>query len=310
MTVPPDSAPTVSNETPSSTEDPWFITWAFEALDEGQRVIVDGLNSVMAHRAIGIEISASELRNGDSLQHAVAIFKRANDALNANYPMTPCEDDEIAPWTLGYINERTDDGRHKPFDVTLAGIKWSGWSFDLEPHLKFLREKNTHWQTQEWVENIQRPVEERYALSRREIQDIAESVAASDGVDARRATSKNPTSGGVPNREQTPEGEIATQKGVSLQDAARRIRSGDASQKEEKEFENKLSVEARAIAHLIDNGFSTKKDIAEAIGCHEKSLASKRCPKFNALWTMHQAQGSVPKGTKQADGRVEAIDTR
>lgn len=72
----------------------------------------------------------------------------------------------------------------------------------------------------------------------------------------------------------------------------------------------RMSLESRALAVFFENPSLTKKQIAERIGSHEKSLAPRRCPKLAAAMAAHKAPEigrSVRRGSK-VDGRIEAED--
>jgi len=72
----------------------------------------------------------------------------------------------------------------------------------------------------------------------------------------------------------------------------------------------KLSLDARAMALFVDNPSLKKKEMAEILGCHEKSLAPKRCSKLANAMRLHKAKGHLPSGSKGRDGTIEAVDYR
>lgn len=85
-------------------------------------------------------------------------------------------------------------------------------------------------------------------------------------------------------------------------DLERRGESGPGSPKG-------LSKEALALAVLVDHPDWTHKRIAEAAGCHEKSL--NRMKKFMAAKAaLEQGQSGIPRGSKAKDGTIEAWDER
>ena len=68
-----------------------------------------------------------------------------------------------------------------------------------------------------------------------------------------------------------------------------------------------MSLDARAVAVFFEHCDWTKKQIAEHLGCHEKSLAPKRCPNLHkamAIWKA--ADRRSIRGSKNAEGDLEA----
>ena len=77
-------------------------------------------------------------------------------------------------------------------------------------------------------------------------------------------------------------------------------------QAEEKSQGNEQSLDIRALAIFLSNRTWSKKTIAEHLGCNEKSLAPKRCPMAQAAAIAAQAAPPSLRGTKDANGSVEA----
>jgi len=72
----------------------------------------------------------------------------------------------------------------------------------------------------------------------------------------------------------------------------------------------KLSKEAIALATLVDHPKWTNEQIADAVGCHVKTLSSKDWKKFRAArGTLADGRKNMPRGTKnKKTGDVEAWD--
>jgi hypothetical protein len=68
-----------------------------------------------------------------------------------------------------------------------------------------------------------------------------------------------------------------------------------------------ISVDAKALAVFFEHPDWTKVQIADHLRCNEKSLAPKRCPKLAAAIAAYKAP-CLPRGTKGADGSIEAWD--
>jgi hypothetical protein len=72
----------------------------------------------------------------------------------------------------------------------------------------------------------------------------------------------------------------------------------------------KLSLDARALALFLDHTDWTKKKIADALGCHEKSLSPRRCPRLTAAIAAHKSpidpDRPRPRGSKDSEGNLEA----
>lgn len=66
------------------------------------------------------------------------------------------------------------------------------------------------------------------------------------------------------------------------------------------------SVDARALAVFIEHPDWTKKMIADHLKVHEKSLAPSRCPKLDAAIKAYKAKPTSVRGSKDANGDVEA----
>jgi hypothetical protein len=76
--------------------------------------------------------------------------------------------------------------------------------------------------------------------------------------------------------------------------------------------ESNMSVEARALAVFFQHPDWTKKEIADEVGCHEKSLAPSRCKKLDAAIKARKS-GIDPdhphhRGTKDSEGNLEAYE--
>jgi hypothetical protein len=71
-----------------------------------------------------------------------------------------------------------------------------------------------------------------------------------------------------------------------------------------------LSLDAQAVAVYLDHPDWTKKQIAEFLGCNEKSLAPKRCRKLAAAIAANIAAIDPGRrrlhGSKDPDGNLEA----
>jgi hypothetical protein len=65
------------------------------------------------------------------------------------------------------------------------------------------------------------------------------------------------------------------------------------------------SLDAKATVIFLEHRDWTKKQIAEHLGCHEKSLARKRCPGLELAMTTAKAVTAPRRGSKQ-DGAIEA----
>jgi hypothetical protein len=70
------------------------------------------------------------------------------------------------------------------------------------------------------------------------------------------------------------------------------------------------SLDARAVGVLAEHPDWTKKQIAAALGSNARSLAPKRCPNLAAAIKAYKdaRKGRLPRGSKTADGQVEAWD--
>ena len=69
--------------------------------------------------------------------------------------------------------------------------------------------------------------------------------------------------------------------------------------------------EERALAYLFENRWRqmTKQEIADAVDCHPKTLCPGRAPDFHAALKAYQDFRNPPRGTKSADGDVEAFSS-
>jgi hypothetical protein len=72
------------------------------------------------------------------------------------------------------------------------------------------------------------------------------------------------------------------------------------------------TIEAKAVATWFQHKDWTKKQIAEAIGCHEKQLSPKRCPTLaaaiQAYKDSNEANRRQVRGSKDKEGTVEAYE--
>ncbi len=72
------------------------------------------------------------------------------------------------------------------------------------------------------------------------------------------------------------------------------------------EADESLSLDERALAVFIANPTFTKTKIAKRLSLRNaQSLAPKRCPKLHAAMCAYKAP-ALPKGSKRADGTIEA----
>ena len=68
-------------------------------------------------------------------------------------------------------------------------------------------------------------------------------------------------------------------------------------------------LEDRAINIVVKHkGAISKREIAQLLGCHEKSLAPNRCPRLDAALQAYRDMFDKPRGTKDCDGTLEAWD--
>jgi hypothetical protein len=66
------------------------------------------------------------------------------------------------------------------------------------------------------------------------------------------------------------------------------------------------SLDARALAVFIEHPDWTKKRIAAHLGCNEKSLSPRRCPKLAAAVRACRSSADPPCGSKSPEGDLEA----
>lgn len=95
-----------------------------------------------------------------------------------------------------------------------------------------------------------------------------------------------------------------------VKSALRLLENQQPAQEEEKKNDtdknNKMSLDARAVAQLVEHPNWSNKDISKAIGCNEKSLY--RCKKFRAAKkTIRQnGQAELPRGSKYENSPMES----
>lgn len=69
----------------------------------------------------------------------------------------------------------------------------------------------------------------------------------------------------------------------------------------------KVSLDEQALALFVVHHDWSKKQIADALRCNEKSLAPKRCPRLNSAIQAYRGN-DLPSGSKSKDGSLEAWD--
>src|SRR5262249_23481808 len=70
-----------------------------------------------------------------------------------------------------------------------------------------------------------------------------------------------------------------------------------------------LTLDEQAVAIFVAHkGNITKKEIALRLGCHEKSLAPKRCPELEKVINAFKAANNPVRGSKDKSGKMEAWD--
>jgi hypothetical protein len=67
-----------------------------------------------------------------------------------------------------------------------------------------------------------------------------------------------------------------------------------------------LSLDVRATSLFVASPTLTKREMAEKLQCHDRSLAPKRCPKLDKAMGIYKAKPDVLCGSKDADGNLEA----
>ncbi len=73
----------------------------------------------------------------------------------------------------------------------------------------------------------------------------------------------------------------------------------------------RISTESKAVAAFFEKPTLNKKQIAELIGCHPKTLSKRKAPKLHQAMQAYAGPNcKVPSGQKSADGSVEATDYR
>lgn len=132
------------------------VALALDGLEEGCRLIVGELNSVLAIRCPDLKVTADERKDSDSLS-------TARSKLRSSLPKLPLPDGMwidtaswglYSPWTLGYINGFEND----PANVALVEL----YRNEVSRTIAWLNDQED-WSGMQWRKWIVEPVEQHHS---------------------------------------------------------------------------------------------------------------------------------------------------
>jgi hypothetical protein len=129
---------------------PWHVRMAFEAMDEGYRVINNRLADAFVKAGNSFRLPACDLHEGDNIRNAARRFTIAFEEVGGPGVRLAVKTEQIYPWTLGRV-----EGPDRPPD--LVGV--ADWQLDhLERMYGFIA--SMKWDADRWQQCV---VEQRAA---------------------------------------------------------------------------------------------------------------------------------------------------